>query len=135
MIIVDLSCHDSHSFEGWFKSLAVFEEQLESGLITCPCCGSSEIRRIPSSVNMARSEKREIQQSGNPTPYRQFLSYLNSHCEDVGTDFAREARKIHYMESPERAIRGKASQSDVDSLTEEGIEVLRLPQMGNDKLN
>lgn len=46
--------------------------------------------------------------------------------EDVGENFAEEARKIHYKESPERAIRGKATQQEAVELREEGIDVYAL---------
>ena len=47
--------------------------------------------------------------------------------EDVGERFPEEARRIHYQETPARAIRGKASREDADALTEEGIEFSALP--------
>ena len=50
-----------------------------------------------------------------------------SKTEDVGNQFAQEARKIHYKESPERSIRGQATADESAELREEGIEVLPLP--------
>ncbi|MBK8386621.1 MAG: DUF1178 family protein [Candidatus Accumulibacter sp.] len=32
---------------------------------------------------------------------------LLANCEDVGARFAEEARKIHYVEAPERSIRAR----------------------------
>jgi len=52
---------------------------------------------------------------------------LMSRSEDVGSEFAEEARKMHYKESPERSIRGHTSVDEAESLREEGIEVLSLP--------
>ena len=46
---------------------------------------------------------------------------------DVGRAFPEEARKIHYHEAPERAIRGTASVKEVEALRDEGIEVMSLP--------
>ena len=46
---------------------------------------------------------------------------------DVGNDFTEAARKIHYGEAPHRAIRGQATQEQVQTLVEEGIGVLPLP--------
>lgn len=48
-------------------------------------------------------------------------------CENVGKDFAEEARKIHYGEAEARGIYGEASDSDAEALADEGIEVARLP--------
>ena len=54
---------------------------------------------------------------------------LMSRSEDVGSEFAEEARKIHYKESPERSIRGSTTADEAESLREEGIEILALPAL------
>lgn len=59
--------------------------------------------------------------------YMQMAKEVLAKTEDVGTDFAREARKIHYGESKERGIRGQASQDETMELLDEGIEVMPLP--------
>ncbi|MBV5322992.1 MAG: DUF1178 family protein [Ilumatobacteraceae bacterium] len=46
--------------------------------------------------------------------------------EDVGEDFAQEARRIHYGESHERGIRGLATLVQTASLIKEGISVMPL---------
>ena len=51
---------------------------------------------------------------------------LVSRTEDVGEQFAEEARRIHYGEAPERGIRGRASAEQTESLLDEGIAVLPL---------
>jgi hypothetical protein len=55
------------------------------------------------------------------------VRHVLAHTDDVGTRFAEEARKIHYGETEERAIRGHASRADTQALLEEGIAVLSLP--------
>lgn len=50
-----------------------------------------------------------------------------AHTDDVGDKFADEARKIHYGETEQRAIRGKASAHETRELLEEGIAVMPLP--------
>ncbi len=49
-----------------------------------------------------------------------------ANTEDVGERFAEEARRIHYGESEQRGIRGKASQAETESLADEGIAVMQL---------
>ena len=61
--------------------------------------------------------------------YRQLVGTLVNNCEDVGNDFAEEARKIHYSEAPERAIRGHATDEECEALTDEGIAIMRLPNI------
>ena len=65
MIIFDLACEHNHFFEGWFGSPANFDSQLERGLIACPNCASTEIRRIPSVVHVGKSEKTEASEKSN----------------------------------------------------------------------
>lgn len=53
--------------------------------------------------------------------------HVMANTEDVGSSFASEARKIHYGEANERAIRGQATQDQTLELIEEGIDVMPLP--------
>lgn len=59
--------------------------------------------------------------------WTQMVRQVMAHTEDVGGDFAEEARKIHYGETKERAIRGQATQDETLALIEEGIDVMPLP--------
>ena len=45
---------------------------------------------------------------------------------DVGDKFAEEARKIHYGETEERSIRGRATRDETEALLDEGIAVMPL---------
>jgi hypothetical protein len=47
-----------------------------------------------------------------------------ANTQDVGDKFAEEARKIHYGETKERGIRGKATPDETQELIEEGIAVM-----------
>jgi hypothetical protein len=143
MIIFDLACKNNHNFEGWFQSQEAFDSQLGSGLIACPDCGSVEIRRVPSAIHLSKSTTTA---SSDVVPvvtpqgdllgaYQKLMSAIVANCEDVGKEFANEARKIHYMEARARSIRGEASAEDFESLREEGIEVLRLPSVKKEELN
>ncbi|MBS7807764.1 DUF1178 family protein [Variovorax sp. PCZ-1] len=59
--------------------------------------------------------------------YMQMAKEVLAKTEDVGDDFAREARKIHYGEAKERGIRGQASHDETLELLDEGIDVMPLP--------
>ena len=59
--------------------------------------------------------------------YQHLMATIAARCEDVGKEFADEARKIHYLEAPARAIRGQASDDEYEALRDEGIDVVRLP--------
>ncbi len=68
-------------------------------------------------------------ENGLQAAWLQMVRHVVANTEDVGSKFAEEARKIHYGESAERAIRGQASSHETAELLEEGISVmpLRIP--------
>jgi hypothetical protein len=142
MIVYDLECEHGHRFEGWFGSPADYEQQLAGKLLSCPMCHSGNVVRRPSAsyVNTGAAEKPStenkrsssvsvLQQYANISPdvVAKVIEHIVNNTEDVGSQFPEEARKIHYNEAPERHIRGTASPKDVESLREEGIEVVSLP--------
>ncbi|WP_353239058.1 DUF1178 family protein [Limnohabitans sp.] len=55
------------------------------------------------------------------------VRHVMANTEDVGSQFAEEARKIHYGESEERSIRGQATRAETEALIDEGIDVMALP--------
>lgn len=59
--------------------------------------------------------------------FLQMVRRIMASTEDVGDRFTEEARRIHYSEAPERAIRGSATREQAAELREEGIDVLSLP--------
>jgi hypothetical protein len=63
---------------------------------------------------------------------RKLRSEVEANSEDVGKNFASEARKMHHGESEERAIRGEASLEEAAALDEEGIDVFMLPNLPED---
>jgi hypothetical protein len=52
------------------------------------------------------------------------VRHVMANTEDVGTQFAEEARKIHYGEREARHIRGQASRDETEALIDEGIDVM-----------
>ena len=52
---------------------------------------------------------------------------IAQNCDDVGDNFAEEARAMYYGEKPSRGIYGKASPKDAKAMIEEGIPALPLP--------
>jgi hypothetical protein len=55
------------------------------------------------------------------------VRHVMANTEDVGPQFAEEARKIHYGEREERNIRGQATREETEALLDEGIDVMPLP--------
>lgn len=51
----------------------------------------------------------------------------------VGKDFPEEARRMHYGEAEERNIYGESSLEEAKALLEEGIDILPLPSLPDEK--
>jgi len=140
MIIYDLLCGQGHEFEGWFDDARDYEEQHREGILKCPACGSSEVRKVPSASHLSLKEKGEGREQGRRRReglLRRLYDHLEKNYEDVGDRFVEEARKIHYGESERRNIRGAASWREYRALREEGIDAapLPLPVQPKEKLN
>lgn len=153
MIVFDLLCGHNHRFEGWFGSAEDFASQKERRLLSCPTCGSAEVKRVPSAarVNLGASQPPERKPRTNAAKipemegkdpfaiaqmlYSRMLDELLTKSEDVGKAFPEEARRIFYEEAPARAIRGQATDEEHEQLIEEGIPVARLPVPPSGKLN
>ncbi len=154
MIVFDLKCDGGHQYEAWFKSSSAYEEQKEAGFVTCPYCDSSNISKAPMAPNIpAKSNQKpepavtaksssgdKVNQvaAGNNgelgkmiAEAEKFLTGVRKHVEDnfdnVGNNFAEEARKIHYGETEERGIYGESTKEETLELIDEGINVLPVP--------
>jgi hypothetical protein len=135
MKVIDLRCQSGHRFEGWFASDDDFLEQNGRGQIECPLCADKVIVRLPSAprLNLSsassspREEAAQDAASALQAQWLQMVRHVIENTEDVGTRFTDEARRIHYGETAERAIRGQASADERQALREEGIEVFPLP--------
>ena len=66
MIKYQLICDQAHEFEGWFGDSAGFETQRDSGFLTCPVCGSAEVRRALMAPNLASPKTRKTDLAEQP---------------------------------------------------------------------
>ena len=139
MKVLDLRCAHQHVFEGWFASEEDFLGQCDRGLVECPVCGDASIAKMLSAPRLNLGTVRD-EVSGTKdlavvadtaqtlqAAWMAVARRIVAHTDDVGDRFAEEARKMHYGESKERGIRGKASLAETESLLEEGIAVMALP--------
>jgi hypothetical protein len=130
MIVFDLKCVKGHVFEGWFDSAEAFEGQLAKGLVSCPVCSHTNVRRVMSPVAV----KKSVPRPEGPVPdidyrrlAREVVNYIRDNFEDVGPKFASEALKIHHGVTERRNIKGVASDEEEKILKEEGVEFFKLP--------
>lgn len=140
MIIFDLKCAaQGHVFEGWFGSSADYEAQQARGLLSCPVCGAHEVGKavmapaVSAKGNQARAGSGDLL-AGDPEQVKAMMAVLAAEqkrilaqSEHVGERFADEARAIHLGEADERAIHGRATREEAESLADEGIAVAPLP--------
>lgn len=140
MIRYSLACDSGHGFEGWFSESADFERQVESGLLTCPVCGSGKVSKSLMAPSVATARQKEERQKVAMDVARQeaiaklkeAVAAIKATAEDVGERFPEEARKMHYGEADMRGIIGQASLAEVRDLIDEGIEVAPLPVLPDD---
>ena len=138
MIVFELICPEQHRFEGWFASAGDFDSQKARGLLSCPSCGNSDIEKLlTAKIGSAESTEAPARphrkKNSLPVPahttikLHEFIAQVLKNTENVGPKFAEEARRMHYAEAPERAIRGTASRQETEELLDEGIPVMPLP--------
>ncbi|AFZ83187.1 hypothetical protein CKCE_0785 [Candidatus Kinetoplastibacterium crithidii (ex Angomonas deanei ATCC 30255)] len=132
-------------FEGWFSSHTEYEEQISKNLITCPICSSSEISKLLSTpyIGKKRSsstiEKTHTNNIHNISLEQQAktiesLRQIINKAENVGNNFAEEARLIHSGESQKTSIKGNISLDEKKELEEEGINIIPIPNFLDDDL-
>jgi len=130
--VFDLCCDADHLFEG-FAAQEEFDAQLLARAIGCPLCGSVLIRRLPSASRLNLGSPAPPIAAAMPEPAQLQSAVIRAalqiieNTEDVGERFAEEARRIHYKESPERGIRGVATQAEAQALEQEGVRILAFP--------
>jgi hypothetical protein len=133
MIRFTLKCACGHRFESWFRDNAACEDLMAADCLICPACGGSAVSKAPMApfVTTARESERDAQAATRNARVRAALLRLReaveANSENVGNDFAEEARKIHYGEAPQRSIHGDATPAEAEALVDEDIPFAQLP--------
>ncbi len=139
MISYTLICDNDHRFDAWFKNADAFDEQRAPGIVSCPACASTVVRKAPMAPAVSRTDTERVPlTAGSPghARLREAIIALRrkviSEADYVGDRFAEEARRIHFEEADPRAIYGEATRDEVAGLIEDGVDFLPLPRMPED---
>ncbi len=140
MIRFSLHCDRDHEFDGWFRNGDEFETQKKRGFVSCPACGSSKVDKALMAPSVSTGRKREqIALAAGETQrkmlaqLREMTKQVRENADYVGDKFAEEARRIHFGETDPRGIYGEASVDEVKGLLEDGVEVMPLPELPEDR--
>jgi hypothetical protein len=158
MIHYNLRCKKGHAFESWFQSSVAYESQEKRKLVSCPVCGSTNVERAimapqvvgkkgreraaaeaspapvstevaaPAPTSLLMSQERELR-----AKLKELRDHIVSNADNVGESFPNEARKMHYGDIEHRPIYGEASPDEAKALVEEGVEVMPLPTLPEDR--
>lgn len=131
MIAFDLQCSNGHTFEGWFDDREAFEEQRKQGLVSCPICDDPGVFIVLSTFAIPKAQlpakQDNLRQLAVGDISRKIAEFLENNFDDVGTEFTREALKIHYGVVEPRNIRGVSSAEEEKLLEKEGVPLLKIP--------
>jgi len=152
MIHYQVQCAQGHGFDGWFPDSASFDSQTARGLVECPTCGDTAVRRALMAPSVPRKGRVVVAEAPPPAPpaaekpaegatavavdripdhIRAMLQRVRAEvektCDYVGDQFAEEARRIHRGETDPRGIYGETTPEQAEALADEGIKVNRIP--------
>ncbi|MDP2359080.1 MAG: DUF1178 family protein [Beijerinckiaceae bacterium] len=159
MIRYALVCENGHDFESWFSDSGAYEKQAKRGFVECPHCHSTKVQKALMAPAVSTSKRRARNDaiaspadvaapaSDAPQPVaifdekqralreaiRELHAKITENTDDVGAQFLDEARRMHQGETPTRAIRGQASLAEAKELWDEGIPVLPLPTLPDER--
>lgn len=138
MIKYSLRCGNGDQFEAWFANSSAYDRQSAARQIVCPQCGSDLVEKALMAPNIvSNSSKNAVPLPAVPSPaqmeaaalLRKLREHVQQNSEYVGQRFAEEALKIHHEETEARSIYGEASEPEVETLRDEGVEFYPLPAL------
>ena len=139
MIKYNLTCLDCKNiFNSWFSTSLEFERLKKKKLISCFKCESKKINKsiMSPSVSIFNKDKQNNFKSKGKIrkKIKEYQDFIKKNCDYVGSDFAYQARTIHYNKKKSKPIYGNASDEEIKDLNEEGIETGTIPWF-NEKQN
>jgi|LauGreStaDraftv2_3_1035109.scaffolds.fasta_scaffold21370_2 hypothetical protein len=102
------------------RATAPAQETGGGGALAPRSSTSASSQTLPAGA--AQADPQALQQA-----WMQAVQHVIANTDDVGGQFAEEARRMHYGEAKERPIRGEATVDEAAALRDEGIEIAVLP--------
>ena len=131
MIKYNLICECGKTFESWFSSSDEHDVQRRKKLINCIYCDSTSVRKSVMAPNLFSKTNKTSKNTYIEKKIKKQLvelrRYIEKNCKNVGDNFTREARSIHYDKKTSKGIYGRATPEETAELLEEGIDVATIP--------
>ena len=136
MLKYKLTCENCDlKFDSWFSSSKEFDKLKKIKLINCTRWNSLKVNKTLMSPMVLNSSIKNLNDDLNQkkiikfkNKIREYQKFIKKNFEYVGENFAYEARSIHYnTKKKSKGIYGKATNDEVKSLNEEGIETQTIP--------
>ena len=131
MIKYNLICKCGNTFESWFSSSSEFDFLCKKKLMKCIYCESSIVKKTVMAPNLSSKSNKVFKKTKLEKKIKKqlldFRKYIEKNCRNVGENFTREARSIHYDKKTSQGIYGKATLEETTELLDEGIEVATIP--------
>ena len=131
MIKYNLICKCRETFESWFSSSSEFDSLCKRKLIKCIYCESTSVSKMVMAPNLSSKSNKVFKKTKLEKNIKKqlldFRKYIEKNCKNVGENFTKEARSIHYDKKTSQGIYGKATPEETSELLEEGIEVATIP--------
>ena len=131
MIKFNLICKCGKTFESWFASSKEFASLSKKKIVRCINCNSTSVKKSIMSPNLVTKSNKttNVQDSAKKIKKEllKFKKYIEKNCENVGDNFAQEARNIHYDNKKLKSIYGRATAEEANELQDEGIDIATIP--------
>jgi hypothetical protein len=121
-------------FDSWFASSIEFEKLQKYNLLNCHNCNSEQVEKTLMAPKLIHNEEKRSSKKKNlnlraiKENIKNYNKFIKNNFENVGENFAYEARSIHYNnKKKEKGIYGTASKNDLKELKEEGIDAQEVP--------
>ncbi len=132
MIKYQLRCKCKCEFEGWFPDSKHYIKQKNKGMIQCPMCDSTAVEKAIMAPAVKRATPKKIPDDymvmgdSAETILRRLNKKIKKDFQNVGKNFAKEARKAHEGKRNQKFY-GTTTKEEANKLLDEGIDLFAVP--------